>query len=185
MQSFPSTSFTSQRWYMNEFTYVWPICLCIYTCICIIQHGIGQCLLWWQRNPCRYRALSLQPQSAHVLFTHVFFSSISANLLPPHCPSFSLGIWKHHVWFLLFPLAFNPKCSIASAVLNNLEIQRMKLKKNASGDKNMLPFSRDHLYFCCDPTALTSLEETKEGEVSVFPDSKIHSHLWSKTSHPK
>lgn len=90
MQSFPSASLTSQTWYMNEFTYVWLICLCIYTCICIIKSGIVQCLLWWQRNPRRNRAFSLQPQYVHVLFTHMAFSSVSANSLLPHYPSFSI-----------------------------------------------------------------------------------------------
>lgn len=129
MQSFLSASLTSQTWYMNEFTCVWLICLCRYTHICIIQHGTVQGLLWWQGSPCRHWALSLQPQSNHVIFIHMFFSSISANPLLPHYSSFSPWIWKHHVWFLLFPLALNPKYSIASAVLNNSEIQRMKLKK--------------------------------------------------------
>lgn len=74
--------------------YEW-ICLCVpnllmYIHLCIIQHGIVQCLLWWQRNPCKTRIFFLQPQSAHGLFTHVFFSSVSANPLLTHYPSFSL-----------------------------------------------------------------------------------------------
>lgn len=36
-----------------------------------------------------------------------------------------------------------------------------------------MSFSMECPYFCCDPIALTSSRESKEEEVSVFPDSKF------------